>query len=92
MADLIPLLVHLPGPDGVGEIRLDRFSPNFFDAERLGFTNVRPVAPYKFIYDFPDDVLFNLGTVSNFLGQAKGVGRHEYGHASIGPFAKDVFH
>jgi ribosomal peptide maturation radical SAM protein 1 len=60
MADLVPQLVHLPGPLGVGEIRLDRFSPNFFDAAKFGFANVRPLAPYRFIYDFPDEALQNL--------------------------------
>jgi hypothetical protein len=60
MAEMVPDLVHLPGPLGVGEIRLDRFSPNYFDADRMGFSNVRPLAPYRHIYDFPEDILHNL--------------------------------
>jgi ribosomal peptide maturation radical SAM protein 1 len=60
VADMVPALAHLPGPVSAGEIRLDRFSPNYFDAARLGFDNVRPLAPYRFIYDFPEDVLKNL--------------------------------
>src|SRR4051812_13552492 len=34
----------------------------------------------------------NANPVGNFLRQTQRVGRHENGHASIGPFAKDVFH
>ena len=37
-------------------IRLDRFSPNFTDAERIGFTDVKPVPPYRYVYDVPDDI------------------------------------
>jgi ribosomal peptide maturation radical SAM protein 1 len=60
MADVVPLLAHLPPPKGIAPIRLDRFSPNFTEAAAFGFTNVRPLAPYRFIYDFSDDVLRNL--------------------------------
>jgi ribosomal peptide maturation radical SAM protein 1 len=60
MAEMVPHLAHLPGPLGAAEIRLDRFSPNYADARRLGFANVRPLAPYRFIYDFPDEALGNL--------------------------------
>jgi ribosomal peptide maturation radical SAM protein 1 len=60
MADLTPLLSHLPAPKGIARIRLDRFSPNFFDAPKYGFTNVRPLAAYEFIYDLPEAVRHNL--------------------------------
>jgi len=60
LADVVPLLRHLPPPGGFGAIRLDRFSPNHFDADRLGFKNVRPLAPYGHVYPFPEDVLRNL--------------------------------
>jgi hypothetical protein len=60
LADSVPLLRHLPPPGGFGAIRLDRFSPNFFDADRLGFKNVRPLAPYGHVYPFPEEVLRNL--------------------------------
>jgi hypothetical protein len=39
MATLVPRLTHLPAPNGAYGLRLDRFSPNFFDAERLGFAH-----------------------------------------------------
>jgi hypothetical protein len=44
----------------VTAIRLDRFSPNFNEAERLGFTRVRPLPFYEFIYDLPDSARRNL--------------------------------
>lgn len=50
MSKLIPLLTHLPRPDCASKIRLDRFSPNFKFAEKLGFTNVRPSPAYFHIY------------------------------------------
>jgi len=60
MADLTPRVCHLPGPSGVSGIRLDRFSPNFNQSEQLGFTNVRPLPFYEFIYDLPERARRNL--------------------------------
>jgi ribosomal peptide maturation radical SAM protein 1 len=50
IARLCRLLVHLPAPSGGGPIRLDRFSPNFRDASRIGLTNVRPFESYYYVY------------------------------------------
>jgi ribosomal peptide maturation radical SAM protein 1 len=50
MAELIPLLTHLPRPDSAGRIRLDRFSPHFKHAEKLGFADVRPFPAYHHVY------------------------------------------
>lgn len=60
MTALVPHLVHLPPPAGFAGLRLDRFSPNFVNAEALGFADVRPIVPYRHIYDFPEPVLANL--------------------------------
>ena len=60
MADLIPLLMHLPPPESNGTIRLDRFSPNFEYAERFGFVNVKPYPAYNYIYPFESNALSNL--------------------------------
>ena len=60
VADLIPLLVHLPPAGGGGIIRLDRFSPNFDHAEELGFADVAPYPAYHYIYPLPPDVVENL--------------------------------
>ncbi|MBZ5559846.1 MAG: RiPP maturation radical SAM C-methyltransferase [Acidobacteriia bacterium] len=60
MADLASRVCHLPCPIGVTAIRLDRFSPNFNDSTQLGFTKVRPLPFYEFIYDLPEAARRNL--------------------------------
>ena len=51
MHQIIPLLSHLAPPMGIGAIRMDRFSPNHSYPERYGFTNVRAVRAYRYIYE-----------------------------------------
>ena len=41
-------------------IRLDRFSPNFNEAGQLGFSRLRPVPFYEFLYDLPEAARHNL--------------------------------
>ena len=60
MVGLIPKLVHLQPPVGMGAIRVDRFSPNFEQASELGIRDVRPVPAYRSIYGLPDDELAQL--------------------------------
>ncbi|HZR23011.1 MAG TPA: RiPP maturation radical SAM C-methyltransferase [Vicinamibacterales bacterium] len=60
MAELMLQVCHLPEPVGVTAIRLDRFSPNFNDSNLLGFTKVRPLPFYEFIYDLPEPARRNL--------------------------------
>ena len=60
MADLSVLVCHLPRPSGVSVIRLDRFSPNFNEAGQLGFTKLRPLPFYEFLYDLPETARHNL--------------------------------
>jgi ribosomal peptide maturation radical SAM protein 1 len=60
MQSLIPSLHHLQPPMGAGQVRLDRFSPNFAQAESFGFQNVRPAAGYQYVYDLPPDAIHNL--------------------------------
>jgi ribosomal peptide maturation radical SAM protein 1 len=60
MADLAAQVCHLPCPIGVTAIRLDRFSPNFNESAQLGFTKVRPLPFYEFLYDLPDAARRNL--------------------------------
>ncbi|MCI0570985.1 MAG: RiPP maturation radical SAM C-methyltransferase, partial [Myxococcaceae bacterium] len=67
MAELVPLLTHLPPPVGCTDLRLDRFSPNFVAAEALGFTDVRPLAPYRHIYrGLGEEALRNLAYYFSF--------------------------
>lgn len=66
MARLVPLISHLPPPKGHGMIRLDRFSPNFYDAARLGLTEVTPVPSYRHVYPLPPEALDNLAYFFTF--------------------------
>jgi ribosomal peptide maturation radical SAM protein 1 len=66
MAKLVPLLTHLPRPTFANPLRLDRFSPNLTDAERLGFTAVRPAPAYRYIYPVEDAALTRLAYYFDF--------------------------
>jgi ribosomal peptide maturation radical SAM protein 1 len=66
VADLVPLLAHLPPPADWGVLRLDRFSPSFEDAERLGFVDVKPLPPYRHVYALPDEALARLASFFTF--------------------------
>jgi ribosomal peptide maturation radical SAM protein 1 len=86
MAALVPLLTHLPAPVGASDIRMDRFSPNFFDAHRLGFEDVRPLAPYQHLYPgLSAEALGNLAYYFSFRYQ---VPRDVAGY--VGPLARAV--
>ncbi|HEX6291753.1 MAG TPA: RiPP maturation radical SAM C-methyltransferase [Herpetosiphonaceae bacterium] len=66
MAELAPLLTHLRPPSAAATIRLDRFSPNFDQAEELGFINVQPYPAYRYMYPFPPSVVANLAYYFTF--------------------------
>jgi len=70
MAELAPLLTHLRPPSVCSVIRLDRFSPNFFDAEKLGFTDLQPLASYAHVYrSVPSEAIRNLAYYFTFRYQ-----------------------
>jgi ribosomal peptide maturation radical SAM protein 1 len=50
--DIIPKIKFLGAPTACGPIRLDRFSPYFNEQQAIGFINVRPILPYKYLYPF----------------------------------------
>jgi ribosomal peptide maturation radical SAM protein 1 len=60
MAEIVPLLAHLPPPSAASGLRLDRFSPNFEQAAAFGFTDVRPLPCYEHIYPLDDAARHNL--------------------------------
>jgi ribosomal peptide maturation radical SAM protein 1 len=66
MASLVRWLTHLRPPYGYGMIRLDRFSPNFDDADHLGFADVAPLPSYRYVYRLPGDALVNLAYFFTF--------------------------
>jgi len=85
MAAIVPLLTHLVPPIGFGGLRLDRFSPNFFDAARLGFTNVRPLPAYRHIYPLPAAAVANLAYHFGF-----DYVREQHVDEYIGPLLKEL--
>ena len=61
MAALIPLISHLQPPfSGCRRVRVDRFSPLFFDWDRLGVGSLRPTHAYESVYGLPQDRLARL--------------------------------
>lgn len=60
MAALLPRLFHLPPPEFFWRFRLERFSPNYENAERLGLANVRSAPAYRHIYPFEPEIVVNL--------------------------------
>src|ERR1041385_4737862 len=61
MAKVMPLLTHLPPANFISIVRLDRFSPNYFEGETLGLAKIEPLDAYRYVYrGVPDDALRNL--------------------------------
>ena len=85
MAAIVPLLTHLVPPIGFGGLRLDRFSPNFFDAAKLGFTNVRPLPAYHHVYPLTAPAVANLAYHFGF-----DYAREQRVHDYIGPLLKEL--
>jgi len=66
MAQLVPLLTHLQPPQFATTIRVDRFSPNFTQAEQLGLKNLTPYPAYSYVYSLPPATLTNLAYYFTF--------------------------
>lgn len=60
MLELVERIWFLEPPSGYGPVRLDRFSPYHDDPGAFGLLNVRPIAPYPFLYPFPDAALMRI--------------------------------
>lgn len=60
MWELIPLITHLPPPVGAGNIRIDRFSPNFNAHKELGFSDLTPYPAYGYVYPLGAEAVYNL--------------------------------
>ena len=71
MAQLVPWLHHLPPPGVSCSIQIHRFSPNFEQAEQLGFSRVEPTAAYPYLYPLPPSAIRNLAYYFDF-GYADG--------------------
>jgi len=57
---LMDAIWFLDAPSGYGPVRLDRFSPYHEDPAGYGMTNVRPMAPYPYLYPFDRDALTHI--------------------------------
>jgi magnesium-protoporphyrin IX monomethyl ester (oxidative) cyclase len=60
LATQLPLFAHLTPPNSCLRIRLDRFSPNYDQAEAIGFRHVRPMPAYGALFDLPEDDLADV--------------------------------
>jgi ribosomal peptide maturation radical SAM protein 1 len=50
MADLIPYVRHLPPPNYIAPVSLERFSPYFMTPDKYGIRNVRPAPIYPVMF------------------------------------------
>lgn len=60
MLQLLRSIRFLQPPGACGRIRLDRFSPYYEAPADYGFVNVRPMAPYKYLYPFDESILHKI--------------------------------
>jgi len=77
---LLPLLAHLDPPGTCANIRLDRFSPNFDQAEARGFENVHATAAYSLVYPYSEDALQSIAYYFEFSVRGQDAEPH-YGSA-----------
>jgi ribosomal peptide maturation radical SAM protein 1 len=57
--EILPLMAHLPPPNGVYPVRFDRFSPYHYKAKEYGL-NLEPMSFYSFVYPFSASDLNDL--------------------------------
>ncbi len=60
MPRLFEEIWFLDPPTGYGPVRLDRFSPYHADPAANGMVEVRPLAPYRYLYPFPREALMRI--------------------------------
>lgn len=60
MHAVLDAIWFLDPPSGYGPVRLDRFSPYHGDPARHGMVSVRPMAPYRYLYPFPNEALMRI--------------------------------
>ncbi len=66
MAEILPLLTHLPPPAFCCRIRMDRFSPLYTRARELGLANVRAMQAYSYVFPLPESALGELAYFFEF--------------------------
>ncbi len=60
MLGLLGAISFLRPPTGCGPVRMDRFSPYFNTPAAFGLRNIRPIAPYRYLYPFPPESLARI--------------------------------
>jgi ribosomal peptide maturation radical SAM protein 1 len=60
MLSMVPAITFLQPPLSQGSLSLDRFSPFFERPDHFGFTNVRPLAAYRYVYPLPQSSLAKI--------------------------------
>lgn len=63
---LIRAVWHLDPPTAYGPIRLDRFSPYHADPAEFGMVNLRPMAPFTYLYPFDRRRLMEIAYYFDF--------------------------
>jgi ribosomal peptide maturation radical SAM protein 1 len=63
---LMHAIWHLEPPTGYGPIRLDRFSPYHADPTGFEMVNVRPMAPFTYLYPFARRTLMEIAYYFDF--------------------------
>src|SRR5262249_40181909 len=66
MIELFKQIRFLKPPTAYGPIRLDRFSPYHNNPADFGMVNVRPLAPYRYLYPFDEQSLMNIAYYFDF--------------------------
>lgn len=70
MLELLPSIRFFDPPSACGPVRLDRFSPYFNEPAEFGIINIRPLAPYKYLYPFGDERLSRIAYYFDYGYQA----------------------
>ena len=66
IAELTLAIWHLDPPTGYGPLRLDRFSPYHADPSGFGLVNLRPMAPFTYLYPFEPPILMDIACYFDF--------------------------
>ncbi|WP_347243677.1 RiPP maturation radical SAM C-methyltransferase [Thermogutta sp.] len=66
LVQLVPQIVHLAPPLGVGRVRMDRFSPFVQHPERFGMIRPRPSRAFRHVYPFSEEILNRLAYYFEF--------------------------
>ena len=66
MLEMLPAIDFLDPPVACGPIRMDRFSPYFESPDGFGFSNVRPIQTYSYLYPFEKESLMKVAYYFDF--------------------------